>query len=114
MDKLKIDYIELATANIAGSKTFLSEAFGWEFADYGPEYQAFANAGIDGGLDGTGQQAAQGTALVILKAKDLDAALKRVTGAGGAVTKPIFIFPGGRRFHFREPGGVEMAIWSET
>ena len=110
MGDLKIDYIELATGDIAASKAFLATAFGWGFVDYGPGYQAFADAGIDGGLDGGGQA---GTALVILKADDLEAALGRVLAAGGVVTQAIFDFPGGRRFQFREPGGVELAVWSE-
>lgn len=68
--------------------------------------------GIDGGIDGSAQAAA-GTALVIVKADDLEAAERTVKAAGGVITLPIFKFPGGRRFHFREPGGVEMAVWSE-
>ena len=113
MDDLKIDYVEFSSSNVAASKGFFAQAFGWGFVDYGPQYQAFAGAGIDGGIDGTGQ-AASGTALVILKAADLEGALARVTAAGGVVTRPIFDFPGGRRFHFREPGGAEMGVWSEV
>ncbi len=112
MADLKIDYVEFSSGNIAASKDFFAQAFGWGFIDYGPGYQAFADAGIDGGIDGGGQAAA-GTALVIVKAADLDAALARVEAAGGVVTKPIFSFPGGRRFHFREPGGVELVVWAE-
>lgn len=112
MSDLKIDYVELSSGDIAASKAFFAGAFGWGFVDYGPGYQAFADAGIDGGIDG-GAQVPVGTALVIVKAEDLDAALVRVQSAGGVVTKPVFTFPGGRRFHFREPGGVEMAVWSE-
>lgn len=112
MGDLTIDYVEFSSGDIGASKGFFAQAFGWGFVDYGPQYQAFANAGIDGGIDGTGQAAA-GTALVILKADDLDGALARVEAAGGVVTKPIFSFPGGRRFHFREPGGAEMGVWSE-
>jgi len=110
---LKIDYVEFASPDITATKTFFAEAFGWAFADYGPAYQAFADAGIDGGIDGTGERQA-GAPLVILRAGDLEAAEKRVAAAGGTVTKPIFAFPGGRRFHFREPGGNEMAVWSEA
>jgi predicted enzyme related to lactoylglutathione lyase len=112
MDDLKIDYVEFSSGDIAASKGFFAQAFGWGFVDYGPQYQAFADAGIDGGIDGSGQ-AAVGTALVILKALDLEAALARVKAAGGVVTKPVFGFPGGRRFHFREPGGAEIGVWSE-
>jgi len=110
---LKIDYVEFASADIPASTAFFADAFGWGFADYGPTYQAFENAGIDGGLDGSGTET-PGRALVILKADDLEAALAAVTAAGGEIVKPIFDFPGGRRFHFREPGGNELAVWSEN
>lgn len=113
MDKLKIDYVEFSTSDIAASKVFLAKAFGWDFADYGPGYQAFVDAGIDGGLDG-GAQTPAGTTLVILKADDLESALAQVESAGGSVTVPIFSFPGGRRFHFAAPGGLSLAVWSET
>lgn len=113
MSDLKIDYVEFASGDLAASKGFFAQAFGWGFVDYGPEYQAFADAGLDGGLDGSGATPA-GRALVILKTDDLEAALARVEAAGGVVTRAIFSFPGGRRFHFRAPGGVEMGIWSEV
>ncbi|WP_343116508.1 VOC family protein [Ostreiculturibacter nitratireducens] len=110
---MKIDYVELASSDIGATRDFLASAFGWGFVDYGPEYQAFADAGIDGGIDGTGTRA-PGAPLVILKTDDLEAAEKKVREAGGTITAPIFTFPGGRRFHFREPGGNEMAVWSES
>ncbi|GLQ54078.1 VOC family protein [Devosia nitrariae] len=113
MSDLRINYVEFASPDIAASKQFFANAFGWGFDDYGPEYQAFADAGIDGGIDGTSNGPARAP-LVILKADDLEAALKRVEDAGGVVTKPIFNFPGGRRFEFREPGGNELAVWSEA
>ena len=111
-DDLKIDYVEFASPDIAASKTFFTEAFGWSFDDYGPNYQAFADAGLDGGIDGSGEQPA-GAPLVILKTDDLEAAEQRVVAAGGEILRPAFAFPGGRRFHFREPGGNELAVWSE-
>lgn len=110
---LKIDYVEFDSADIGASKSFFRDAFGWGFIDYGPEYQAFDGAGIDGGIDGSGQSA-PGRALIILKADDLEGALDAVVSAGGMVVRPIFSFPGGRRFHFREPGGNELAVWSEN
>ncbi len=112
MADLKIDYVEFASPDIAASKAFFAAAFDWSFADYGPEYQAFADAGLDGGIDGTGETP-PGAPLVIIKADDLEAAQARVEAAGGVVVKPIFPFPGGRRFHFREPGGNVLAVWSE-
>lgn len=108
---LKIDYVEFDTADMAGSKSFFSEAFDWRYDDYGPQYQAFANAGLDGGLNGLGERA-PGAPLVILKADDLEDALARVETAGGVITRAIEAFPGGRRFHFREPGGNELGVWS--
>lgn len=113
MTDLKIDYVELSSTQIVESKRFFAEAFGWEFVDYGPQYQAFSNAGIDGGIDGSGEGVA-GQPLVILKASDLGATQDRIIAAGGVVTRAVYSFPGGRRFHFREPGGNELAVWSES
>ena len=113
MTHLKIDYVEFATRDMAATQGFLAEAFGWTFVDYGPEYQAFANAGLDGGIQSIPDHAGA-LPLVILKADDLEAAEAAVKTAGGAITRAIFSFPGGRRFHFREPGGNELAVWSET
>lgn len=112
MTHLKIDYVELASRDIGATQGFLAKAFGWTFVNYGPGYQAFANAGLDGGVFQADEEALTAP-LVILKADDLEAALAAVTSAGADIVKPIFAFPGGRRFHFREPGGNEMAVWSE-
>jgi len=106
---MKIDYLEFTSPDIAATKDFFARAFGWGFNDFGPEYQELADAGISGGI----AAAPLAPPLVILKADDLEAALQRVAGAGAEITKPIFAFPGGRRFQFREPGGTEMAVWSE-
>jgi len=112
MTLLKIDYVELGSRNIGATQGFMAKAFGWTFIDYGPGYQAFANAGLDGGIfQAEGEPPAP--PLVILKTDDLEAALTAVTSAGAEIVNPIFAFPGGRRFHFREPGGNEMAVWSE-
>lgn len=106
---MKIDYIELTSPRLEETRAFFTKAFGWGFNDYGPDYQELADAGIGGGI-AAGEPAPP---LVILKADDLESALSRVTQAGGIITRPIFAFPGGRRFHFREPDGTEMAVWSE-
>ena len=107
---MQIDYLEFSSPDLAATKRFFGAAFGWSFNDYGPDYQEIADGGIGGGI----AAGALAPPLVILKAADLEAALARVTGAGGQITTPIFSFPGGRRFHFREPGGTDMAVWSET
>jgi predicted enzyme related to lactoylglutathione lyase len=109
----KIDYIEFPADDLPATKAFYGAAFGWTFTDYGPAYAAFEGEGTDGGFqsDGDGQPAKP---LVVLFAHDLEAMEERVRAAGGAITVPIFTFPGGRRFHFRDPGGNELAVWSET
>lgn len=106
---MKIDYVEFTSPDLPATKAFFADAFGWRFNHYGPEYQELADAGIAGGV-AAGPIAPP---LVILRSDDLEAALARVTAAGGQITRPIFDFPGGRRFQFREPGGTEMAVWSD-
>lgn len=106
-----IDYVELPGGDLSSTKAFYSSAFGWGFTDYGPTYAGFEEAGLNGGLDAA--EGATTTPLVILKATDLEAALQRVRDAGGEVTKEIFEFPGGRRFHFRDPAGNELGVWGE-
>jgi hypothetical protein len=106
----RIDYVELPAGDLAATKSFYAAAFGWGFTDYGPTYAGFEGAGLDGGL-ASGDAASTTVPLVILKADDLEAALERVEAAGGAITAPIFDFPGGRRFHFRDPAGNELGVW---
>ncbi len=108
----KIDYVELPGTNLPATKGFYERALGWTFIDYGPAYAAFDNGGMDGGFnaDPADRPAAP---LVVLFATDLETMLARVTDAGGLVTRPIFSFPGGRRFHFRDPSGNELAVFSE-
>lgn len=107
----KLDYLELPGGELAASKAFYAAAFGWKFIDYGPEYAAF-DEGLDGGFDA--QAEATRAPLPVLFATDLEAMQARVEAAGGRIVKPIFAFPGGRRFHFRDPAGNELAVWSET
>ncbi len=106
---MKIDYLEFSSPDLPATQQFFRAAFGWGFNDYGPDYQEITGGGIQGGI-AAGPVAPP---LVILKAEDLEDALARVTAAGGQITKPPFSFPGGRRFHFREPGGTEMAVWAD-
>jgi predicted enzyme related to lactoylglutathione lyase len=107
----RIDYVELPGGDLPATKAFYTSAFGWGFVDYGPTYAGFADAGLDGGL-ATGEAAVTTLPLVILKADDLEDALARVEAAGGEITAPIYPFPGGRRFQFRDPAGNELAVWS--
>ena len=110
-----INYVEFPAADIAATKAFFQQAFGWSFEDYGPDYTAFANQGLDGGFFRSDQQSttASGGALVVFYSSDLEASLDRVISAGGVICKDIFSFPGGRRFQFTEPSGNEFAVWSD-
>ena len=108
-----IDYIEFTVRDLAASKRFYADAFGWEFNDYGPAYSGIR--GGDGEVGGLRPgEPAPGGPLVILYSDDLEASLAAVEAAGGAIAKPIFAFPGGRRFHFTDPSGNELAVWSKA
>jgi predicted enzyme related to lactoylglutathione lyase len=108
----RIDYIELNVSDLARSKAFYGGAFGWQFTDYGPSYCAFSDGRLDGGFT-TAEPPCPGGPLVILYADDLAAMLEKVRSVGGAIVKPIFDFPGGKRFHFTDPDGYELAVWSD-
>jgi predicted enzyme related to lactoylglutathione lyase len=108
----KIDYIEWPAGDLPATKAFYAAAFGWTFTDYGPDYAAFEGQGADGGFT-TPQEGATDKPLVVLYAHDLEALLAKAEAAGAVITKPIFSFPGGRRFHFTDPSGNELAVWSE-
>lgn len=108
-----IDYIELTVRDLAKSKRFYGAAFGWEFNDYGPDYAGIKGPdGEVGGMYPTTELRIGGP-LVILYSNDLDASLAAVRAAGGKVVKEPYSFPGGRRFHFTDPSGNELAVWSE-
>lgn len=111
----KIDYVEFPSCNLAETKAFFERAFGWEFEDFGPEYTAFSKQGLDGGFFQSEQHAAteNGSALIVFYSQTLEDTLQKVKDAGGNIVKPIFSFPGGRRFHFTEPSGNEFAVWSD-
>ena len=47
----KIDYIELPGTDLPATKGFYQQAFAWTFIDYGPQYAAFDNGGVDGGFN---------------------------------------------------------------
>ena len=116
MAALKLNYVEFASLNIDASKTFFTSAFGWSFTNYGDEYSAFSNAGLDGGIFAAERltRAERGAPLLVLYAPDISDAQHNVESAGGKISKPLFEFPGGCRFHFIEPGGNELAVWSES
>lgn len=115
MSKEQINYLEFPSRDLVATKQFFIQAFAWSFTDYGPDYTAFANAGMDGGFFKSGliSTADNGGALVVLYSPNLETTLATVKNSGGIIVKEIFTFPGGRRFHFLEPGGNELAVWSD-
>jgi predicted enzyme related to lactoylglutathione lyase len=114
MSDARIDYVELPSATAHElTRAFYAKAFGWAFSDYGPTYAATTNGMTDVGLQGD-PSGALAAPLPVVRVGDLEAAFDSVVKAGGTIAKPIFAFPGGRRFHFIDPGGNELAVWSET
>ncbi|RNC92468.1 MAG: VOC family protein [Allomuricauda sp.] len=107
-----INYIEFKSTDLQKTKAFYSEAFGWSFTDYGPTYTAFSDSGLEGGFELTQEPIYKG-ALVVLHHEQLEMIKAKVIGLGGTIALDIFSFPGGRRFHFLDPSGNELAIWSE-
>jgi uncharacterized protein len=108
----QIDYIEFFSNDIEATKSFYNQVFGWKFQDYGPDYTSFADGRIAGGFR-KGDVPTPSSPLVVIFVDDLDAARQRVIAAGGSITKEIFSFPGGSRFHFHDPGGNELSAWHE-
>ena len=108
-----INYIEFPADDLMAVKKFYTEAFGWEFTDYGPEYIAFKDGVLEGGFT-KGQASGEAGPLVILYSDNLESSMEGVVRAGGTIAKPIYPFPGGRRFHFRDPVGNHLAVWSEA
>ncbi|MBC8375355.1 MAG: VOC family protein [FCB group bacterium] len=111
----KINYLEFPAKDMEQTKTFFGEVFDWSFVDYGPDYVACANAGIDVGFFKSDLTAEtnSGSVLIVFFSDRLEETLAKVEQAKGKIMKPIFSFPGGRRFHFSDPNGNEFAVWAE-
>lgn len=108
----RIDYIEMPATDVAATRKFYADAFGWKFTDYGPDYTSFEDGRLAGGFM-KAETVERGGPLVVIFAVDLADAEARVRRAGGKIVKPVFSFPGGRRFHFTDPSGNELAVWSD-
>lgn len=112
----KINYVEFPAKNLEKTKAFFTAVFGWTFTDYGPEYAAFSkDTGLDGGFytSDLNASAENGGALIVFYSANLEQSQAKIESAGGNILKPIFEFPGGRRFHFADPNDNEYAVWSE-
>jgi hypothetical protein len=112
----KINYVEFPARDIEATKAFFVTVFDWTFEDFGPEYTAFSNQAIGGGFFKSELMSSteSGGALVVLYSDSLEPLQARIKKAGGTIVRPIFPFPGGRRLHFTEPSGNELAVWSDV
>jgi predicted enzyme related to lactoylglutathione lyase len=109
MPKLNIVYLELPAQEMAASRDFYANLFGWTFQDYGPTYAAFSESGIEGGLNADPAERTKAP-LPVIESQNLEETEQSILKAGGKITLPIFSFPGGRRFHFADPAGNELAV----
>ena len=109
----KLDYLEMPGGDLSALKAFYAGVFGWRFVDYGTDYVAY-DEGLEGGFYAGGSVGEGPAPLPVLFSTDLEATLARVQAAGAEITRPIFAFPGGRRFHFRDPAGNELAVWANV
>jgi uncharacterized protein len=111
----KINYVEFPAKDIEATKAFFSKAFGWSFVDFGPDYTAFSDEGLDGGFfrANLNSSAQNGSALIVFYSNALEQTQTKVEEAGGTILQEIYSFPGGRRFHFSDPSNNEFAVWSE-
>ena len=107
-----INYVEFKANDLEKIKKFYSECFGWAFTDYGPDYVSFSRSGLAGGFEKTDEEIVNGV-LIVLYHQDLDAIKAKIIELGGKISKDIFEFPGGHRFHFIDPEGHELAVWSD-
>ncbi|QYJ84908.1 VOC family protein [Shewanella mesophila] len=111
---LNINYLEIPVLDIVKTKLFFTQVFGWDFVDYGDSYSCFVDAGIAGGFYLSEQHfdLVKGAPLIVIYSEQLEQTMAEIEQAGGQIVKAIFSFPGGRRFHFKDPNGNEFAVWS--
>ncbi len=108
-----ITYVEFKANDLEKIKEFYTKSFGWSFTDFGPTYVAFSESGLHGGFEKTENEIVNG-ALIVLYHKNLDSIKSKIIKSKGRISKDIFSFPGGFRFHFIDPSGNELAVWSEN
>lgn len=109
----RVDYVEFASTDLEATKAFYSAVFGWRFTDWGPDYVSFEDGRLTGGFTTAESVETGGGALVVIYAVDLESILAAVREQGGTIVREPFTFPGGRRFHFKDPAGNELAVWSD-
>jgi hypothetical protein len=111
-NNLRVDYVEFPAIDIGETQKFYTGVFGWKFEDYGPGYTAFHDGRLSGGFY-RAETAGASAPLVVIYSTDLEAVEEKIKAAGGRIVKDTFAFPGGRRFHFTDPSGNQLAVWSD-
>jgi len=111
----RMNYVEFPAKDLEGTKEFYTSVFGWKFTDYGPEYAAFSDEGLDGGFykSENSSTTANGATLIVFYSNALQETYTKIKNSSGKIIQEIFDFPGGRRFHFSDPSGNEYAVWSD-
>jgi predicted enzyme related to lactoylglutathione lyase len=109
----RIDYVEIPVAGLEKTRDFLNSLFGWEFQEWGPDYSSFSDGRLEGGLRRADEPAPAAGILLVFYSTDLERDVERVQALGATISQPVFEFPGGRRFHFVDPAGIEFAMWSD-
>lgn len=109
----RLDYVEFAARDLRAAKSFYHQVFGWTFTDYGPDYTSFSDGRINGGFRSDLPVPAIGNPLLVIYSSDLEKTETAVRDAGGKISTPPYGFPGGRRFHFHDPNGLELAVWTD-
>jgi len=109
----RVDYVEFGSTDIAATKHFYTTVFGWTFTDYGPEYTSFDDGRLTGGFHKV-ETIGAGGALIVIYAAELERVEAAIRAQECEIVKEIFSFPGGRRFHFADPSGNELAVWSDS
>lgn len=112
-NEAQIDYIEIPVRDLESTRDFFQALFGWEFKEWGPDYLSFSDGRLEGGLRRADAPAPTTGVLLVFYSIDLERDVDRVQALGASISQPIFEFPGGRRFHFTDPAGVEFAMWSD-
>lgn len=113
-DEGRIDYIEIPVTDLDRSREFLSQLFGWEFQEWGPDYYSFNDGRLDGGLRRSEEPAPASGVLLVFYTQDIDRDYDRVKALGATISQEVIEFPGGKRFHFVDPVGTEFAMWTST
>lgn len=109
----QIDYVEFPSIDNVRSRKFFADAFSWHHVSFSPSYDEIRGAGLLAGVE-SGEAVKTAAPIAVIRTSDFEAAKQAVIAAGGTITLPLFEYPGGRRFHFREPGGNELGVWTNA